>query len=299
METIIRVFPHTTLFSSGDELKSWLYFTLRGRDGYYYLKNVPTTMIDHTPRGSIVMFRYGDSIVGEAVVRRDIMESNVPAYQSMIKFHAYSIRVFKNPLRIPRIEALIGKPLSMEGRYYKLPLSDYGFFLNEVVQDMDPEVLARKYRPGKDPTLDRVRNDPPQMRIFPHDEWFPSVADLRTWLHFIVRERGGTYHFRRVPSDLDSPLTPGTIVLFRYKQDIVGDAVVKGGLQGSDDKRYEKMILFDPYTIRIYNHYLRVPILEKTLGIALSSSKRYVAMNIGEYGKVLSRIMNQGGFLPL
>jgi hypothetical protein len=62
----IRILPHgPDEFPSEDQLVGWLLNGLRGRAGKYYFSS---KRVDELPRGSLVLFRYWDSIVGEAIV---------------------------------------------------------------------------------------------------------------------------------------------------------------------------------------------------------------------------------------
>src|SRR5262249_21824994 len=63
----VRIFPHSQKeFPSEDSLLTWLLTGLRGRGGVYLLRNADA--VKDVPTGSVVLFRYGNRIVGEAVV---------------------------------------------------------------------------------------------------------------------------------------------------------------------------------------------------------------------------------------
>jgi hypothetical protein len=73
MEPYIRIFPHgPTEFPSLDHLMGWLLNALRGRAGRYLFRS---KRVEDLPKGSVVIFRYWDSLVGEGIV------SNEPVWE--------------------------------------------------------------------------------------------------------------------------------------------------------------------------------------------------------------------------
>jgi hypothetical protein len=73
----IRIFPHSREeFPSDGLLQIWLHSALRSKGGVYHLKTLNGGKPKNLSPGSIVLFRFDKSIVGEAVVQKDI--SNEP-----------------------------------------------------------------------------------------------------------------------------------------------------------------------------------------------------------------------------
>ena len=140
-------------------------------------------------------------------------------------------------------------------------------------------------------------NEKPIIRIFPHKSWVPKDEDFKGWLHFTLRARGGTYYFRKAYKYIMNNNPPGTIVLFRFEDEIVGEGVVKVDTVKSNISHYEKMITFEPSSIRIYAKPLTVERLSKALDKDLSSDTTYYAIPMKHYGTVLSEVNNLGGFM--
>src|ERR1700677_1447542 len=101
----------------------------------------------------------------------------------------------------------------------------------------------------------------PHIRIFPHSRAeFPTKENLTTWLANGLKHRGGQYLL--VSRDRVAELPPGSVVLFRYGTDIVGEAVVKESLRDfpvtaqnsatGEDQAYESCVRFEPTSIRVY-----------------------------------------------
>ena len=140
-------------------------------------------------------------------------------------------------------------------------------------------------------------SDKPIIRIFPHKTWFPKDEDLKGWMHFTMRARGGTYYFRKAYKYLMNNNPPGTIVLFRYEDSIIGEGVVKVDTVKSNISHYETMITFEPSSIRIYAKPLPVKRLAKIVDKDLTSDTTYYGISMKYYGKILAEVIHIGGFL--
>src|ERR1700681_1483322 len=96
----IRIFPHSKEeFPSLDMLTTWLLTALKARGGRYLIRSAKS--VADLPPGSIVLFRYGHVIVGEAVVSRYVRESHddrmllgqETQYEAHVAFCPSSIRL--------------------------------------------------------------------------------------------------------------------------------------------------------------------------------------------------------------
>jgi hypothetical protein len=111
----IRIFPHSQEeFPAEEALTMWLLTGLKARGGKYLLRS--SKAIADLPVGSIVLFRYGRVIVGEAVVLRYALEPTKDRtltgkeyeYQAYVKFSPSSIRVYAPPIRVDTLQSFIG-----------------------------------------------------------------------------------------------------------------------------------------------------------------------------------------------
>jgi hypothetical protein len=291
---LIRIFPHDKYFPKDQDIKGWLHFTLRIRDGFYYVKTASKSVVDHTPRGSFVLFRHGKFLIGEAVVKSDFQKSDLGAYEWMIQFEPSSIRVYKHPLRIARIEQLVGKKMTFEGIYYKLSMSEYGLIKNEEVSE--DESKGKKYNPKKDNSLVALKAAPPIIRFFPHKKWFPKNEDLRSWLHFTLRERNGYYYFNEIPVSLEGPTPPGSVVIFLHEKDLVGEAVVKHDMKRIRKSNFKHAIQFDTDTIRIYKQPLRIVPLLQAMDIEIQGEGIVYTLPM-KYIGAINRMMTLHGYV--
>lgn len=105
----IRIFPHSPkVFPSSDDLVTWLMTALKARGGEYFLlgDNAPSDLL----AGSLVLFRHGNRIVGEAVVREykkeaGVMERGEP-FKGRAVFTETSIRLYSPPISIDALKQL-------------------------------------------------------------------------------------------------------------------------------------------------------------------------------------------------
>jgi hypothetical protein len=123
-------------------LLAWLSTVLRARGGVYYLRRADA--IKSLPPGSVVLFRYGNDIVGEAVVWKDkeplsatekghnLLGKDV-TYAARITFLPSSIRIYAPPLPVECLRSQTEKDLTTyAGAYVELEWSAYSIVLQEV-----------------------------------------------------------------------------------------------------------------------------------------------------------------------
>jgi hypothetical protein len=149
--------------------------------------------------------------------------------------------------------------------------------------------------------------EPPQVRIFPHSRTkeFPSEDLLMTWLLNGLRGRGGVYHLRSV--DAVANLSPGSIVLFRYSQIIVGEAVVwkekettpatKERTLMGDEVEYPAHITLAPSSIRLYSPPLPVEDIQQHVKKDIGSAQPYHILDWQSYAWILKEVVSRGGFV--
>jgi hypothetical protein len=126
----IRIFPHSKdEFPSLDMLTTWLMTALKARGGRYLIRSA--NAVADLPTGSVVLFRYGHVIVGEAVVCRYVRDSakdrtllgQETHYEAHVVFSPTSIRLFVPPLPVTELQSIIGDSLNITTSaqpYYKL-----------------------------------------------------------------------------------------------------------------------------------------------------------------------------------
>ncbi len=146
MESLqVRIFPHSQdEFPSEDSLLTWLLTSLRARGGEYYLRH--SDSVKDLPPGSVVLFRYGHEIVGEAVVwkGKEVFPDKVKdrtltgeeaEYGAKVTFASSSIRLYAPPLQVERLQLNLPEKdvVKFAGAYTSLDWSIYGRILHEVV----------------------------------------------------------------------------------------------------------------------------------------------------------------------
>ncbi len=123
----IRIFPHSQdEFPSLQTLQTWLMTALKALGGRYLLQS--KNAVADLPAGSIVLFRYGNEIVGEGVVREYKRESHtertlagaVQQYEARVTFAPGSIRLFVPPLAVEELQRIVGDavPIMVPSGYY-------------------------------------------------------------------------------------------------------------------------------------------------------------------------------------
>ena len=109
----LRIFPHSKdEFPSLDVLTTWLLTALKARGGRYMIRSAER--LAELPTGSIVLFRYGHVIVGEAVVCNYVRDSanertllgQETQYEAHVEFSASSVRVFVPPFPVTFMSAV-------------------------------------------------------------------------------------------------------------------------------------------------------------------------------------------------
>ncbi len=144
MASRVRIFPHSQVeFPSEDSLLTWLLTALRGRGGVYHLRNADA--VKDVPPGSIVLFRYGNRIVGEAVVckgkevypekvRDKTLTGEEAEYGAQVTFVPASIRLYAPPFPVELLQPHLKKDVvKFAGAYTNLDWEMYGIVLREVV----------------------------------------------------------------------------------------------------------------------------------------------------------------------
>ena len=139
----LRIFPHSQKeFPSAESLTIWLVTALLTRGGVYYLKSAKA--VRDLPVGSVVLFRHGESIVGEGVISegKALFRQKVKGktflgedeeYDAQFTFAPSSIRLYSPPLRIEFLQEHTEKDLLAYARaYVELNWSVYGLVLAEV-----------------------------------------------------------------------------------------------------------------------------------------------------------------------
>ena len=115
----------------------------------------------------------------------------------------------------------------------------------------------------------------PVVCIFPHsDDEFSNTDDLRDFLtdELPSEERGGEYLLRQLgwkDKDFKARVVPDSLVLFRKRSVIVGDAVVKQPiieLIPPEEGIYYHKIVFEPKSIRVYRTDINISRIEAWAG---------------------------------
>lgn len=117
------------------------------------------------------------------------------------------------------------------------------------------------------------------IRIFPHSkDEFETEDALTEWLSDVLpEERNGRYRLRSTNGVGQIP--PGSVILFRFRNHIVGHAAVAQGVTALneiiDGIRYEAMIRFEPTSIRVYADPLPIELLQQITGRSLAFARAY------------------------
>lgn len=145
------------------------------------------------------------------------------------------------------------------------------------------------------------------LRIFPHDAAvFATEDDLTAWIMTALKARGGRYYLladdpRPVPAE--NMMEPGSVVLFRYANNIVGEAVIRSfdktaGTQ-RDGRSYQAVATFVTSSIRIYSPAISTHALQQLIGESpnISVERSYHQLDWSAYPKVLSLVTGSGCFV--
>ena len=98
----IQIFPAQTAYPSREAFAEAL-GQLRASGEYRLVGGNP---IPELPAGSIVLFRYADEVVGEAIVREYVRGA---ADEARVVLVPGSVRFFKPPLRVEIVQEVIGR----------------------------------------------------------------------------------------------------------------------------------------------------------------------------------------------
>jgi hypothetical protein len=149
----------------------------------------------------------------------------------------------------------------------------------------------------------------PHIRIFPHSqEEFSSLDTLTTWLLTGLKARGGRYLL--VSKDAVAELPSGSLVLFRYGQVVVGEAIVAEYLRDSSvrdrtllgaDRQYEACVWFSPSSIRVYAPPVGIEALQSFIGespnIIPSAQPYFKIEDWNVYPRLLAHVAKSGTFI--
>ncbi len=149
----------------------------------------------------------------------------------------------------------------------------------------------------------------PHIRIFPHNQKeFPSRDTLTMWLLTGLKARGGEYLL--VSRDAVAELPSGSLVLFRYGQVVVGEAVVKEYFRdlpvhdrnlAGDDQEYEARVRFSPGSIRVYAPPVGIEDLQSFIGespnLSPSAQPYFKIENWNVYPRLLAHVGKSGTFI--
>ena len=146
----------------------------------------------------------------------------------------------------------------------------------------------------------------PHIRIFPNstEKEFETEMEVRLYLLGIVKYRqNGEYHIRI--QDSIAALPPGSYVLFRFGNEIIGEAMVKVGIEefnkriGSckeDRFVYPVKVTFDTSTILMYCENISIEGLGEMTNRNLSVPRTYFKIDIGFYDAIHQEGMKHGSF---
>lgn len=141
-QPVVRIFPHSKEeFEDSDELRTWLITALKARGGRYRLH--VDSSYGSNPSGSLILFRYENEIIGEAVVEQDYIAYDKPlkigdfTYGGFIKFVPSSIRVYVGGLPVKVLGEFCGRDFSGARPYYKI--EDWAVY---------PKILAEVAKEG-------------------------------------------------------------------------------------------------------------------------------------------------------
>jgi len=114
--SILRIFPTTRKeFKTVDEFACWLLTSLKARDGIYHLRS-SRGEVKKTPPGSVVSFRFGNELIGEAIVKCGFVEEKVEiagvTYEGHIQFEESSLRIYKGFFPIPLFQKILEKRMN-------------------------------------------------------------------------------------------------------------------------------------------------------------------------------------------
>ena len=148
----------------------------------------------------------------------------------------------------------------------------------------------------------------PQIRIFPHvAKVFPLLDNLTTWLLTSLKAKGGVYHVLGDGGARPAEMAPGSIVLFRHGDLIVGEAVIRqyelkaGKIESGE---YQAVATFAPTSIRLYSPPVTKEELEGVIGwtraggAGIGKENAYAVSNDWSiYPRLLAHVATEGSFV--
>jgi hypothetical protein len=145
----------------------------------------------------------------------------------------------------------------------------------------------------------------PHIRILPHSQAeFPSRDALTIWLLTALKARAGRYLLRSPLAELSA----GSIVLFRVRNEVVGEAVVREYVRDGEpitdttlagqEQRYEAHIDFAPGSIRLFVPPISIETLQQLIGddpdITVAQGSKIIR-DWSLYPKILAKHVATGG----
>lgn len=124
------------------------------------------------------------------------------------------------------------------------------------------------------------------IRIFPHTkEEFADEIQLKHWLKYILPdEREGYYRLRTTRGVGQIP--PGSVVLFRFGNNIAGSAIVQQDVEAFKETvegiQYEGRLKFDPDSIKVYDCSIPIEFLADLTQRSFSFAKAYFKIELNE-----------------
>lgn len=145
----------------------------------------------------------------------------------------------------------------------------------------------------------------PHIRIFPcSQEEFVSEGAFQTWLMTSLKAGGGTYLLRSDSRVAD--LAPGSIVLFRYEDHLVGEGVVREYVKeahtsrtlAGEERQYEARVTFALGSIRMFTPPMKIEELQQIVGEAIQINSRmpyYAIRSWDTYPRLLAAHIGRAG----
>jgi hypothetical protein len=151
----LSVFPHNPgsrfEFETQASFTAWLMTGIKAVGGKYLITNQSSERPyrpEDLPAGSIVLFRYHDNLVAEAVVRHYTREPGKDAddgteYAAKVIFAPSSIRVFSPPVPVTVLQKIINDRKDLSGRNSYTRVEEIDGEVNWMVY---PKLLAAHIR---------------------------------------------------------------------------------------------------------------------------------------------------------
>jgi len=123
----------------------------------------------------------------------------------------------------------------------------------------------------------------PHIQVFPAQAGFPSREAFAE--SFAQLRASGEYHLTGENAVPELPV--GSVVLFRYADEVVGEGVVREYIRGVGD---EARVIFAPGSIRFFKPPLLVEIVQEVIGREndMRAENGYCVIDQGLYLKLLA-----------